>query len=1818
MEEKKIVFKSIDEQLAEDERRESAKVDASRRSPGKAVEKAVTGTKSSNGPRKGRGKLRLKKSVRRTIGSLMLATSVVVAAVPVGGVSADSSGNYQGSKVADSDNIELDGALGTTDKVSDDTTTTTVPTTGADHFGGFPILREEILGGKKYYVIADDDNNNGYNGEPRPIYSLNKTKLNVEYYFEDNNGDEYVPPSGKLNLNIGYIESKTQGEKEQWTDDGKLYISTVIEYELYENDVNETTPGGKYTDKLYGKVINVYTEETKYTVRFLNDDGTEFSKTSVYQGDTVSKPATDPISPGKNFKGWNFDFDQPIGADIDITPVFEPTTSPKAGAVEPLPSESEPVDDDDTISGEEFVENSEDDIISSEIETANEENTETPVSENSQLDNNNESLPDSGESITDIVEEHHDTDIADASGFGLTGILLSQEYPAGSGTKYKDDPSQTIYVCDKNTNVTKICDSAFAGTRNINTVEFPANITHIGISSFEGCTSINTLSLGDGLESIGSSSFRDCASLSSVSYSDLSPLKTIGAKAFANSGLSTMSSGGSGVSIPKNVSVIGSAAFYGTPLNELSFSNLVVPCIVGNCAFARCNSLNKADLNSGNSIKISNLNSVEYLFAECENLTEAIIPKGFNDTLKYGTFASCGKFNHITFQDGLGTFANGEFDKYLITVEGPAPTSTTNNYLNPSSNSSKSYESSLDTNNDYVYRYYVGDAMHEVTNHAAYSHDDDFFESKDETKKSQEYIFDVDRNSSRLSGYYCREAIVGGRDLEIDNNIGSRADGDIILLGVDDNVFKDDHTIQYLQIDSNINYVGVSSFESTDIVKMWANVNGTQFCDNSFYNNDNLKRVTFAYGGESGSSLGSSSFGETPALENVDFYDDNLNTGDKDKYARFFMGSIHDNAFRTEGRLKEIIFKGPMQKEYAPYEFAINPSSQISNNEVYVKYYSGNPWNLTAQYKVQPFTRVSRNLETGVEKTIVSFQPGEGAVCLLNYPNMSSYVDIDDIDNGDSTGTIQVEDLTSMSTRTNMMSDCIKYTNNVVIPYGIEYIDIAKTKRNDYTAGDEYLVFDDSTDLYYKTGDINPDTGLADARYYRGFRYNPDLVSVTFDEGGVNSFPDRMFECTLNLKRVEFKGDVVNIGNLPFYTPDTEGDGTKYTDYNDSFDHRGPGGKSTADKDRRSHLEEIVFSALEGSSGTKDNEVYSVSGGIIKGNNGSRTQVVQIAPSRGDIVHPHDPDDEEQYNEYCFGSPYITSDELSGVNEYAAFAARDCDALESVSFPSDGCDISYGCFMDCDKLEKVVMPNKLVAVKNKAFGDISTPLTIRFPYDVANIADNAFESAADNGLSYPSVTIEAHEGAEYYQDVKNKTKNIKRIDPIPPEVDITFNGGEDTSFNPVTITSDSDDKYPTGSTYLKQLKDLPKVNGKTPVDWYGDEKQPDKTTRRVSLDDYLSYETNFYPVFDTTTTYCIYIFYPSDVFGGILYGTIELEDDEDFTIEMKEQQEKGIPKTLSDGRTYATINGLPSYNKPLTKDWNATIAYVGGSSTSTTSSTGGGTTSGGSTSGSSTSRSSSSSSSSRSSSSSSSSTALPVFVNSQDAGAAAPVSAAGVNSTVYVGEGSGSGSTGSGSGSGNGRGSGNTTVISTAGGITDTGKISATVNGSSDNYVVKITQTQEADDAGLSALHGKYGDDISAIRYLPFDISLYDSTGTNKISPVPEGVSVSITMPIPDDLAIYGGNAKIASTAGGVLEPMTPRFTVINGVPCMTYTCTHFSPYMVWVDTANLTEAGIMDATPKTADGIHPKWFLCFGLAAIAVVMFLKKDPEEYLKKKAA
>lgn len=183
-----------------------------------------------------------------------------------------------------------------------------------------------------------------------------------------------------------------------------------------------------------------------------------------------------------------------------------------------------------------------------------------------------------------------------------------------------------------------------------------------------------------------------------------------------------------------------------------------------------------------------------------------------------------------------------------------------------------------------------------------------------------------------------------------------------------------------------------------------------------------------------------------------------------------------------------------------------------------------------------------------------------------------------------------------------------------------------------------------------------------------------------------------------------------------------------------------------------------------------------------------------------------------------------------------------------------------------------------------------------------------------------------------------------------------------------------------------------------------------------------------------------------------------------------------------------------------------------------------------------------------------------------------------------------------------------TTVDVTKNGISNTDLASANVNGSSDNYVIRVSDDAQATAAVIAALEAKYGD-LSNIAYLPMDISLYDATGQRKITDV-SGITVDITLPLPDGLIQYAGNNKAAAVSNGSLEDLNTKFTTIDGVPCVQFTATHFSPYTIYVDKGNLTE-GLIDATPKTGDPIHPKWFLAMGLACISIILFCKKDKKQ-------
>ncbi len=234
------------------------------------------------------------------------------------------------------------------------------------------------------------------------------------------------------------------------------------------------------------------------------------------------------------------------------------------------------------------------------------------------------------------------------------------------------------------------------------------------------------------------------------------------------------------------------------------------------------------------------------------------------------------------------------------------------------------------------------------------------------------------------------------------------------------------------------------------------------------------------------------------------------------------------------------------------------------------------------------------------------------------------------------------------------------------------------------------------------------------------------------------------------------------------------------------------------------------------------------------------------------------------------------------------------------------------------------------------------------------------------------------------------------------------------------------------------------------------------------------------------------------------------------------------------------------------------------------------------------------------------------FANSTSATTTFTMPAKNVTVTAYY--------TTSGSVSGNNSGANRNNAAGTTGtrvainkpGISNTNLASAKVNGSTDDFIVKISETPEATAAVERALTNEYGS-LDGLKYFAMDITLWDSNGATKITDT-TGLSVDITIPLPDSLKDYAGNNKTAAVVNDYLEPLTPKFTTIDKVPCVTFRATHFSPYAIYVDTGNLSEGTRPDGTPKTADGIHPKWFLSIGLAALSLILFFKRDNKVRIK----
>lgn len=224
------------------------------------------------------------------------------------------------------------------------------------------------------------------------------------------------------------------------------------------------------------------------------------------------------------------------------------------------------------------------------------------------------------------------------------------------------------------------------------------------------------------------------------------------------------------------------------------------------------------------------------------------------------------------------------------------------------------------------------------------------------------------------------------------------------------------------------------------------------------------------------------------------------------------------------------------------------------------------------------------------------------------------------------------------------------------------------------------------------------------------------------------------------------------------------------------------------------------------------------------------------------------------------------------------------------------------------------------------------------------------------------------------------------------------------------------------------------------------------------------------------------------------------------------------------------------------------------------------------------------------------------------------------NANVSTGTGGGNTTSGtvssnaSNSGSNTNKGNNNsgTKVVVTKSGISNRDLVSAVVSGANDNFVVKITDSEAARSEVEKALLAEYGS-LDNLKFFAMDISLYDSTGTTKIENT-TGITVNITLPLPDALAGYAGNNKAGAVKNSTFEKLNSRLITIDGIPCISFDAKHFSPYAIYVETNNLT-SGVVDSTPTTGDPIHPKWFLSIGLALISVLLFFGKGSKNKIVK---
>lgn len=898
--------------------------------------------------------------------------------------------------------------------------------------------------------------------------------------------------------------------------------------------------------------------------------------------------------------------------------------------------------------------------------------------------------------------------------------------------------------------------------------------------------------------------------------------------------------------------------------------------------------------------------------------------------------------------------------------------------------------------------------------------------------------------------------------------------------------------------------------------------------------------------------------------------------------------------FLTTDLSPKLTFTGAVGTGIIPYDYAMNPSSTINagnQTKSYITYYSGWPTNLEIQYVADPET-------------------GKGAATLVDYPTYtelktglkytaSKYPYITSDYQEAAKGAIEKYEQWKINKDTEVTDyqwQIINAALNVSVPSGVKAF---------------------ATGLFSGvTGKENAD-GSYTVEPVSGQSADAEIQTVTFAD--IAEYEPYSFSGCKSLKQINITGGTAALDDYAFayaYTSDGAGSESALTTVNMSN-----GGSSIGDYAfcNNANLSDVTLSSTVSSLGLRPfkdcpklEEVsfsggpyFSCSNAIIYGmKDGAKDSIVECLESRGSLSTP--------------GS--VSSAEVAGVTSISPEAFMDCEEVGSIDLStSQITKIPEKTFCNTGSLYSVTLPTTCQSISKDAFYD-SNIRYLDIPGSVTFIDPKAFNTAeypgSDASKPYNTIEFFCEEGsaAQIYAD---EYDNIKPTDkPVTTTFTVIFWDWDKSILKEEQVLIGTDATPPAD----------PEREGHTFTGWL-----PNYTNVSRNMDIVAQYEK----IDSEDTKYTVQFIDWDDT---VLY-TQRVASGEDAISPQAPVREgftftgwrPAITNIIEDTKVYAqyekNTSGSGGTGSGSGSGSDGSGAGAGGSGSGGVSGNGSNTTptlytltvKNGSGSG----------------SYAEGATVIVVANepastqefskwttdNSSISFASTTVEATtmvmpAANSTVtanYINK----TNTGGGNNSGNNNnGSSNTTIsgnqhttgtviVIDKNGLSNTGVVSATIKGSSDNFVIKISENAEATEAIIKALMDEYGS-LDNLKYFPMDITLYDSTGKTKITDT-SGLSISITLPLPDSLITYAGNNKVAGVVNDRLDKLTPKFTTIDGVSCVTFTAEHFSPYVIYVDMSRLSDTQVIDNSPKTGD-IHPKWFVVIGLSCMAVILFVKKD----------